>query len=143
MVEIPGVAGADDKDVFRVWNAVDAVVDHGLVAIEGEAVVHVAFDVSGNELHVGCLLLNFAGERSGRVVHVELFAIEAEEKDEGREDGKQGYIAYLRDTPATDDEEDDGSEGDGRGSRDEQPLRGGYEGFVLHVLGSEGENEDK
>ena len=83
MVEVPAVAGADDQDVFRVWNAVGAVVDHGLVAIEGKAVVHVALDVRGDELHVGCLLLDFAGEWPGRVVYVKLLAIEAEEEDEG------------------------------------------------------------
>ncbi len=58
----------------------------------------------------GASLLDLAGERAGGVVEVELFAVEAEEEDEGCEDRDQGGVADLGDAPAADDEEDDGSE---------------------------------
>ena len=54
-------------------------MNHRLVAVEGEAVVHVALDgVGGDELDVGGLALDLAGEGAGGVVDVELFAVEAE-----------------------------------------------------------------
>src|SRR5271170_6176797 len=144
MVEGGGVVGADDEEMLGVRDAGGFVVNHGLVAVEGEAVVHVALDgVGGDELDAGGLFLDFASERAGGVVDVELFAVEAEQEDEHGEDWEESDVADLGDSPAANDEEDDGGEKDRTSKGGGEPLRGGDEGLVLHVLGCEGENEDE
>ena len=53
-------------------------MDHALVAVKGEAVVHVAADVlEGDETLAGGLLGDLLSERSGGVVEVEIVAVEA------------------------------------------------------------------
>src|ERR1700733_1299582 len=98
-IEVGRVVGADDEDVFGCGDAVGVVVDHWLIAVEGEAVVHVALEggagaagelVGGDELDAGGLALDLAGEGARGVVDIELLAVEAEEEDEGGEDGNQG-----------------------------------------------------
>ena len=114
-VELGGVVRADDEQMFGVGNAVGVVVDHRLIAVEGETVVHVALDgLGGDELDVGSLALNLAGQRTGGVVHVELFAVEAEQEDQRRKDRNQRRVAHLGDAPAANDEQDDGSEAERR-----------------------------
>src|SRR5271170_5742519 len=128
--------------MFGVGDAGYVVVDHRLVEVEGQAIVHVALDgVGGDELYVGRLTLDLPGERTGGVVDVKVFAVEAEKEDKGRQDRKQGRIAYLGDSPAADDEEDNGPKREGRDCGGNQPLHRGDEGLVLHVLGGEDENE--
>src|SRR5713101_2401823 len=67
-VEVGGVVCADNEDMLGVGDPVRVVMDHGLIAVEGEAVVHVAPDgVGGDQLYVGGLVLNLAGEGAGGV----------------------------------------------------------------------------
>ena len=67
------------------------------------------------------LALDLTSERACGVVDVELFAVEAKKKDEGRKDGNQSRVGYLRDAPTPNDQEDDCPEGECSGSGDEQP----------------------
>ena len=144
MVELVGVAGGDDEEMFSGGHAIGAVVDEALVAVEGEAVVHVALDaLDGEGFEAGGLAVDLAGEGTGGVVDVEIFAVEAKKEDEGGEDGDEGGVCDLRDTPAPNDEEDCDADRGGSGCGRDEPLGGGYEGFVLHVLGSKYENEDE
>jgi len=74
--------------MLGVWNSGGFVVNHGLVAVEGKAVVHIALDgVGGDEFDAGGLFLDFTGKGAGGVVDVELFAVETEQEDEHDEDG--------------------------------------------------------
>ena len=144
VVEGGGVVGADDEEVLGVGDSGGFVVDHGLVAVEGEAVVHVALDgVGGDEFDVRGFFLYFASEGAGGVVDIELFAVEAEQEDEHGEDGQEGDVTHLGDSPASNDDEDDGGEEERGDKGGGEPLHGGDEGLVLHVLGGEGEDEDK
>ena len=65
-VEIAGVVGTDDEEVFGCGNTVGVVVDHGLVSVEGQAVVHIAFDgVGRDELVVRSDLLDLTSLLKG------------------------------------------------------------------------------
>src|SRR5580704_2703493 len=109
-VEVGGVVCPDDEEMLACGNAVGVVVNHRLIAVEGKTVVHVPFDgVGSDELHVWCYTLNLTSQRAGGVVHVKLFAVEAQQKDECCEDRNQGCVAYLGDAPAADQEKDEGS----------------------------------
>ena len=144
MVELVGVAGGDDEKMLAGGDAIGAVVDEALVAVEGEAVVHVALDaLDGEGFEAGGLAVDLACQGAGGVVDIEVFAVEAEEEDQGREDGDKGGVADLRDSPAADDEKDHGADGYGRCGGGDEPLGGGEEGLVLHVLGREHEDEDE
>lgn len=102
--EFCSVVGGDDQDVLLVrhrrWT-IDVtgwvgVVDEGAVAIESKAIVDVAANVvDGDDLFVGGLAGDLAGERTGRVAEVELPAVEAEKKDEGCQDGDESRVADL------------------------------------------------
>src|SRR5258707_1916388 len=82
-VEVGGVVCPDDEEMFGCGNAVGVVVNHRLIAIKGETIVHVALDgVGGDELHVWSCALNLTGQGTGGVVYVKLFAVEAEQEDE-------------------------------------------------------------
>src|SRR5258705_8100154 len=82
-VEPGGVIGADDEDMLGGRDPVGFVVDHRLIAVEGEAIVHIALDgVGGDQLYVRGVALDLAGEGTGGVVHVKLFAVEAQQEDE-------------------------------------------------------------
>src|SRR6185437_15539062 len=82
------------------------VVNQRTVAVEGEAVVEIAPDIiEGQKLFIGSEPMDLAGKRAGGVVEVEVFAVEAEEKDERHHDGDEGRIDELRNAPAANDEE--------------------------------------
>ena len=118
----------NDEQVFCRRHAVGTVVDHRLVAVEGEPIVHVPLDgrggaagnlVGGDELYVGSLLLDLAGKGTSGIVHIKLFTVKAEEKDEHRKNRQQSDIAHLRDAPVTDGQEDDCPEDEGSGTCNE------------------------
>ncbi len=70
-VEVGLIVAADDEDVLLGGDAVVFVVDHGLVAVKGESVDHVALDVlDGDEADSGGVLSDFLGERACGVVEV-------------------------------------------------------------------------
>src|ERR1700675_1198909 len=129
--------------MLSVRDTVGLVVDHRLIAVEGQTVVHIALDgVGGDQLYVRGPALDLAGEGAGGGVDIKLFAIEAEDEDKAADDRDQSRVAYLRDAPAANDEEDKGAEEDCGGGGDHQPLCGGDERLVLHVLGGEDEDKD-
>ena len=82
------------------------------------------------------------GEGTGGVVDVELFAVEAEQEDQSREDGKQGCVADLGDAPAADDEEDEAPKTSAEALAIINHCSGRHQGLVLHVLGGEDKDED-
>lgn len=103
-IEFFSVVGCDDEDVLFVRDGrgtIDVagragVVDQGAVEVEREAVVHVTADVVDcDDLFAGGVAGDLTGERTGGVAEVELFAVEAKEKDEGCEDGDEGRVADL------------------------------------------------
>ena len=144
MVEGGLVVGAGDEDVFAVGDAVGVVVDGALVAVEGEAVDHVAFDIlDGDDFFAGCGCGDLAGERTGGVVEVELRAVEAEQEDEQAADGDKRDVANLGDAEALHHCNDHGGSEEGSDAGDDEPGARWDEGFVLHVLRSQREDEDE
>src|SRR5580658_1460769 len=80
-----GFRGGKDEDVGVVRDAVGAVVNHVLVAVEGETVVEITADVMhGDDLVGGVSLVNLAGQRTRRVRDVEEMAVDAEQEEHER-----------------------------------------------------------
>ena len=96
-VEVWLGGGGDDEDVGAGGDAAVRVVDHLLVAVEGEAVVHVALDAEGCDgALVGGLGSDLLGKGAGGVIEIEIFAVEAEQEDERGADGHQSVGADVR-----------------------------------------------
>ena len=116
-------------------NAVHCVLDRLLVAIEGEAVDHVALDVlHRHHPHLRRFLLHFARQRPRRIVQVEVLAVEAEQKHQSPQHWNQRRVAHLRNASQADRLDYSEEHKQGRRARDHKPSHWRHKRVVHHVL---------